>query len=251
VLLPFLEQDAVAQHIDFDQSYELAQPVALGGELTPLSAVRIPTYVCPSEIRDQPRFSGGKPQHYPLNYAVNAGTWLVYNPMNQGGGNGAFFPGSRLRPGDIRDGLSNTLAVAEVKAWNPYFRNAGLVNPGVPTAADICGLGGDFKEETGHTEWVDGRVHQIGFTSTFTPNAPILCSVGGETYDVDWTNMQEGKSASVVTFAAVTSRSYHPRGVQALMLDGSVHFVMSQISPGTWRAMSTRHQADIVDGLAK
>jgi prepilin-type processing-associated H-X9-DG protein len=59
-------------------------------------------------------------------------------------------------------------------------------------------------------------------------------------YDLDWNNQQEGKSISVPTFAAVTSRSYHPSGVQALMMDGSVHLVPNVIDRIIWQSLSTR-----------
>ena len=129
LLLPFLEQNNLAEDINFDVGYELAAVVDAGGRTMPLGSMRVPTYLCPSEVRDEPRLTSGVPEHYPLNYAVNEGIWFVYNPASQKGGDGAFYPGSRLRPGDIHDGLSNTLAAAEVKAWNPYFRNAGLPDP--------------------------------------------------------------------------------------------------------------------------
>ncbi|MHB8974470.1 MAG: DUF1559 domain-containing protein [Pirellulaceae bacterium] len=248
-LLPYLEQNNIAEYIDFEKSYELASALNLGGQMTPLSATRIPTYLCPAEIRDERRLAGSVPEHYPLNYAVNEGIWFVYDPVTYRGGEGAFYPGSRLRPGDFRDGMSNTLAFAEVKAWNPYFRNAALSSPTVSTAADVCALGGQFKEDSGHTEWVDGRVHQIGFTSTFVPNTTVLCNIGTRDFNVDWTNMQEGKSPSVSTYAAVTSRSYHPQGVQALLLDGSVHFIADGIQLRVWRALSTRNKGEVVDAL--
>ena len=200
----------------------------------------------PSEIRDETRLSGGKPVHYPINYAVNQGIWFTYDPSRPRGGDGAFFPGNGLRPAEYKDGLSNTIAAAEGKAWNPYFRNAGLSSPPMPLATDICGLGGHFKANTGHTEWVDGRVHQIGFTSTFTPNRSITCLVGGEAYDVDWTNMQEGKSNSISTYAAVTARSYHAQGVQTLLMDGSVRFTPDGIDLPVWRSLSTRGQGELI-----
>jgi prepilin-type N-terminal cleavage/methylation domain-containing protein len=247
LLLPYLEQGNIADHIDFSLSYKLATALDIGGQTIPLSALRIPTYLCPSEVRDQQRLAGGVPAHYPLNYAVNTGIWFIYNPVDKRGGEGAFYPASKLRPGDIRDGLSNTLALAEVKAWNPYFRNVGLPDPPLPLATEVCGLGGDFKEDSGHTEWVDGRVHQIGFTTTFPPQTVVPCVVNGTPYDVDWSNMQEGVSASVSTYAAVTARSYHPAGVQAVLMDGSVHFMMKTIDLDTWRSLSTRNRGDVVE----
>ena len=71
-----------------------------------------------------------------------------------------------------------------------------------------------------------------------------MCSIGGEELQVDWTNMQEGKSATVGTFAAVTARSFHTSGVNVVMMDGSVHYVQNGIDLQTWRALSTRQEGE-------
>ena len=238
LLLPHLEQMQLVSNIDFELSYQNAKNIQTAdGVTTRLSAMRIPTYLCPSEPRDEVRFSGGAAEHYPLNYAVNLGVWFVWDPATGRGGDGAFYPDSRLTAGEFRDGLSFTICAAEVKAWNPYFRNAALAtDPGIPTASGVCGLGGDFKANSGHTEWVDGRAHQIGFTTTFRPNTVVECIQNGETYDVDWTNQQEGKSDTVATYAAVTARSHHEGGVNVSMMDGSVRWFANDVNLGVWRA---------------
>jgi len=198
LLLPNLEQMSLVSDIDFDLSYDDVSDIQTAdGSVERLSAMRIPTYLCPSERRDEVRLSGGIPMHYPLNYAMNLGVWFVWDPATGEGGAGAFYPESNLKAAEFRDGLSYTLCAAEVKGWTPYYRNAGLdADPGLPTESAICGLGGDFKSSSGHTEWVDGRAHQVGFTTTFRPNTAVLCENDGETYDVDWTNQQESKSST-------------------------------------------------------
>ena len=108
------------------------------------------------------------------------------------------------------------------------------------TPSDVCALAGTFKQNSGHTEWVDGRSHQAGVTATFTPNTQTLCSDSGAEYDVDWTNQQEGKSDSISTYAAVTSRSYHPGGVNVGLMDGSVRFVGDTVELMVWRSSFTR-----------
>ena len=236
-ILPYLEAVNLAQQIDFDQPYSSA---TAGG--MPLSATRVQTFLCPSELLDQVRSKNGLPVHYPLNYGVNLGEWFVYDPADGTGGNGAFFPGSGLRPCDFIDGMSNTLCAAEVKAYNPYFRNAALATPDMPGIPEsICPLGGEFKSNSGHTEWIDGRSHQTGITTVFTPNTRVPCEVGGVVYDVDWTNQQEGKSDTVRTYAAVTARSHHPGVVCCLLMDGSVQSLIDTIDRQTWRALSTRN----------
>jgi prepilin-type N-terminal cleavage/methylation domain-containing protein len=242
-LLPYLEQVALHDSVDYDQPYAAA--VLPDG--SPLSTFRVPTYLCPSEPNDTVRLSGGVPEHYPLNYGMNLGTWLVYQPTNREGGDGAFRPYRRLKPRDMLDGLSNTLAAAEVKAYTPYFRNAALDPPTMPVVpADVCSLAGDFKSGSGHTEWVDGRSHQTGVTTVFTPNTHVPCVQGGKEYDVDWTNQQEGKSNTIPTYAAVTARSHHAGVVNALLVDGSVRAISEIVELTVWRALSTRAGGEVV-----
>ncbi|MHC4400030.1 MAG: DUF1559 family PulG-like putative transporter [Planctomycetota bacterium] len=236
-LLPYLEQTAIHDEIDFSRDYG----DAMLGDGSRLSAARIGTYLCPSELNDVVRKKDGVSVHYPLNYGVNLGLWFVFDPVSGEGGAGAFFPYRGLRQGDFIDGMSNTLCAAEAKAYTAYYRNAAHAGPALPTdPAQICGLGGQFKSNSGHTEWVDGRSHQTGFTTTFGPNTTVGCAMDGAEYDVDWTNQQEGKSDTVPTHAAVTARSYHPDVVNAVMMDGSVRSYSDQIDLAAWRALSTR-----------
>lgn len=246
--LPYLEQTVLSEQIDFRNSYNNIGNVALAdGTTTLLTALRVPTYVSPNEPRDEARFDNGALRHYPINYAVNLGTWFVYDPATGKGGVGAAYPNSKLQSSRFTDGTSTTLGFAEVKAWNPYYRNAGMNPPPLPTApADICSFGGDFKANSGHTEWVDGRSHQTGFTTMFRPNERVLCTVNGIDYDVDWNNWQEGKGIYkatpdlIPTYAAVTARSYSGDSVNVSMMDGSVRAISNNINLGVWRAISTR-----------
>jgi hypothetical protein len=170
---------------------------------------------------------------------------------NGSGGDGAFYPGDGLGTRAYQDGMSKTLMLAEVKAYNPYFRNLGsatdplglVTKPHLPIdPKDIPKLGGDFKDSSGHTEWVDGRTHQCGFTTTLTPNTKVLHTVKRITYDVDWTNWQELKDGvdGKPTYAAVTARSYHPGAINAALMDGSVHTIAESVDLIVWRAMATR-----------
>ena len=256
LLLPFLEEDRIHNEINFRLDYNQAPIMELAdGSTTLLSAMRIATYLCPAEQRDEERLSSGIPSNYPLNYATNNGVWFVWDPATGEGGEGAFYPNSNLTAERIIDGMSHTIAFAEVRAYNPYYRNAGLGASGltaIPTDEEICTLGGDFKSSSGHTEWIDGRTHQAGFTTVFTPNMPVRCTNGGVDYDrVDWTNQQEGKSATAPTYAAVTSRSYHPDGVNVVMLDGSARYLRDTINLGVWRALSTRRGGETLPNDAQ
>jgi prepilin-type N-terminal cleavage/methylation domain-containing protein/prepilin-type processing-associated H-X9-DG protein len=243
-VLPFIEQGSLYGNINFDLSYG---DQLLNGEK--LAATRIPTLLCPSEERDETRFEDGAPSNYPLNYGVNCGEWLIYDPVKRIGGSGAFFPGRGVAPKNITDGLSNTLMLAEVKAWTPYYRDGGspASNVNAITPASACSIGTNFKRDSGHTEWVDGRTHQAGFTATFTPNTPVICENGGEQYDVDANSNRFGVDASKPTYAAVTARSYHSGDVvNVAMMDGSVDTVTNNIDLVVWRAMATRNGGEVV-----
>lgn len=238
-LLPFLEKANLSDLIDWKYDYE-SQPA--------VTRTRVPTFLCPSEIRDRERPDGAL-THYPLNYCVNFGTWFVFNPLQQSGGNGLVYPNSRTNFASVTDGTSSTLAFAEVKAWTPYLRDGGnpsAVGALIPsTPAAVAALGGSFKTDSGHTEWVDGRVHQTGFTGTFPPNTLVPFTSGGVDYDVDFNSYREGKSTNRVTYAAVTSRSYHPGGVNAALVDGSVRLFAETIDLTVWRALATRDGGEV------
>lgn len=244
-ILPFLEQGAIYETIDFTVPYE--DPTAVLPDGTPVRTVRIAAYQCPSEIHDRPRLKNGEVVHYPLNYAVNMGVWFVWDPVYGRGGKGAFHPNSELRPASFIDGLSNTICASEVKAYTPYLRNAGTADDTIPASPAVVGamggqakLGQDLMKNTGHTEWCDGRSHQTGFTAVFTPNTIVPGQNEAAGYDIDWTNQQEGKHLTNKTYAVVTSRSYHDGIVNVVMMDGSAHPISDNIELSVWRALATR-----------
>ncbi len=243
-LLPYLEEAQVEGAVDYDLDYNDPRQVVNGGRL--IKTVRIDAYLCPTEPNDTMRLKDGQPYHYPLNYVVNEGVWFVWDPATEQGGDGAFVPNRGLRNGAFRDGMSKTLMASEAKAYTPYFRD-GAGSPQVPQSpTQIAGLGGSFKTNSGHTEWVDGRVHQIGFTSTFAPNTKVPYVHDGVALDVDWTATREGKSATEKTFSAVTARSHHDSIVNTVRMDVSCHPVTSDISLEVWRALSTRSGGESV-----
>lgn len=274
LLLPYLEQKLLVDEVDFAKPYNYyvqdgasnpsggAAPLfALAdGSASKLGALRVPAYVSPAEPRDEVR----EGKHHPINYAMNLGTWFIWDPITGEGGNGAGFPNSKLRDGSFSDGLGTTMAFAEVKAWNPYFRDsldthADLdVIPSTPIElATMISTPGEYKE-TAHTEWFNGHAHHAGFTTVFRPNTKVL--IGDRTsssaatvnatntgnVDVNWTNKQEGKNhfASSAdyspTYAAITARSYFPGSVNVAMMDGSVRTIEDNVALGVWRAISTR-----------
>ena len=235
-LLPYLEQTQLANLIDWKVSPEFTgNPIA--------ARTRVSIYMCPSEINDYERVTPTL-THYPLNYGFNEGTWFIYDPTSGQVGDGVFHPNKAYGPADVLDGLSNTLAAAEVKAYQPNLWDSG--NPstrGVAAPPDLAALatyfGGTF-DSNGHTEWVEGDVHESGFTTTMQPNTVVAYTKDGVTYDIDLTSMRDGESVTAPTYAAVTSRSYHPGLVNVLLLDNSVRPVADGVDLRVWRAAGTR-----------
>ena len=251
-LFPYLEEGALFSNVDFNISYsDIRLP---GGAL--IGSARVPVMLCPNEPGDRVRLSDGVPKYYPLNYGANVGVWFVYDPATRRGGRGAFYPGSQLTSGKFPDGMSKTIAFSEVKAWNPYFRNAGGNDLPMPSPDTVASMGGDFKSNSGHTESLDGRAHQTGVTGLFPPNTQVYHAavIDGEEpspVDVNWTSQQEGKSSTNSTFAAVTSRSHHNGGVNMVRMDGSVEFVTDDIETLVWRGMFTRNGSETLSSLSR
>ncbi len=244
-LLPYVEETSLHHLIDFRFNYS---DVANAPQHAQVSEMRIPMFVCPSEQQAIPKV-GTSQSHFPPNYGANQGTWFTFDPTTGKTGNGAFLVNRKIGDKAFTDGLSHTLAFSEVEAYTAKIANSG--NPGtvgspVPaTPSAVVGYGGTLGT-TGHTEWVDGKIHETGFTTTFPPNTNVAYSDGTGTYDVDFISQTEKPTGTNPTYAAVTSRSYHPGVVQSAMMDGSVRTV-GDIDIEVWRAMGTRNGDESVE----
>ena len=79
------------------------------------------------------------------------------------------------------------------------------------------------------------------------PNSNVQVTINGTVFrDADFNNQREGSHATNVCYAAVTARSFHPGGVNVLLMDGSVRFVSDGIALATWRALGTRVGGEVV-----
>ncbi len=248
-ILPYVEHGNAYALINLEAAWD-----AQGN--TGVPKTRIPIYVCPSELNDRVRVDANNaPYVYPQTYGFNFGTWFVYNPANGVGGDGVFFPNSYTRIGAITDGTSNTFCASEVKAFTSYVRNTADPGPIPPsTPESIAGLvsGGTYKlgpnlnDNTGHTEWPDGRVHHSGITTVFPPNTKVPLTYQGVDYDIDYNSRQEGNSATALTYAAITARSYHTSGVvNVLLMDGAVRPTTKAVTQSVWRALGTRGGGEV------
>ncbi len=234
-LLPYLDQANLNNLIDFSRGYGV-QPT--------VSSVRVPVFLCPSEIND--RMNGN---HWPINYAANVGEWLVWSPVTGQVGTGAFGPNSKLGTRDFTDGTSNSMMLAEVAAFQYFLRPPTASAPAAPARpaapADVAALIGDLKT-TGHTEWVEGRSPQHSVTTTFGPNTKCPYNDAGTIRDIDWVSVGEGASDTISTFAVITSRSQHEGLVHVLLADGAVRSISENLDIFVWQKLGTRAGGEVV-----
>jgi|694.fasta_scaffold35438_5 prepilin-type N-terminal cleavage/methylation domain-containing protein len=252
LMLPYMEGDSLYKRIDFKSGYHSDANKALVPPYG-IAASRVDVLLCPAEPKNRSRLdASGTPQHYPLNYALSVGHYLVYNPQTKADGGAAFAPDGRLRASLFSDGLSTTLAMSEVKAFTPrYHDTAAPASPtDLPTApADVRSklTGGVWSSESGHTEWVCGRAIHNGFTTTFPPNTKIADTGNGTgSFDISVTSAREGSSPSLPTYAVIPSRSHHVGLVNTLLMDGSVRSFTDKTDATTWKALGSRAGNELV-----
>jgi len=251
-LLPYLEQGNLYNEINLSVAWS---------NYPQISRFRVPIYACPSDpkgttIRDTGLTGNASNIFlYPTTYGFNFGTWFVYDPVTNQGGDGITFPNSSFGFAAVSDGSSNTLFASEVHAWQAYTRNGGPPTTATPTLPSEVAVIADsglkdriFADGTGsgHTEWANGHCHHSGFTTTLTPNTKVPYTFNGVIYNIDYNSRQEGTSTTRPSYAVLTSRSFHVGMVNSAFLDGSVRNTNNEVDLITWRALGTRAKGEIV-----
>ncbi len=258
-LIPFMEQGPMYNSINF--TLKTSTPANATVESTTLSVL-----LCPSEPNQQP-LVGATLTTAVSNYGWCAGDWYVYGGMalnNAPLSRSAFTVNVSRRLAAFTDGLSQTVVASEGKTYTPVARNCfgtasngtmtfpPLTNPNAvpdaPSSLPIiqaiyqsCTQSGNI----GHTIWVYGNSVYDGFTTALPPNTLALVAPG---VDVDVNTEDENNGGP--TYAAITARSFHPGGVNALFCDGSVHFIKNSINWTTWRALGTIAGGEVVSSDA-
>jgi prepilin-type processing-associated H-X9-DG protein len=246
-VLPFIEEQVVGDLYTwlpkdatghwFSHSY-VAQNLSAQPPIRNLDVVRtrFPTLTCPS---DEPQMTGGEngvPARITFhNYVANFGNtnhigWDHLRPNNPAYIKylGSPFVGDDWNPlpervgkfHEIEDGLSKTLMVSET----------------------VQGQGGDLR---GLTWWG----WSAGFETFSAPNAfdPDLLQQSQYCKPMEPNPPCNGQSGG--NYFKAAARSRHPGGVNAVLCDGSVTFVIDDVDLAVWRAASTSKGAEVYPGL--
>jgi prepilin-type N-terminal cleavage/methylation domain-containing protein/prepilin-type processing-associated H-X9-DG protein len=248
-VLPLMEQGVMFNAINFINDHRSAQNSTVVG-----SAVSF--FTCPSDRFADQRTTFPFGTACVTSYGVNAGDWFVWPGFTQPVTRGPFGPNLSRRLAEFTDGLSQTVLASDVKVYQPFCRIgrpfANINDPNnVPAPnADPYTVAPEYNSAacsasppaTAHTAWVDGNTQETGFTTTWPPNKVILNFATHSDLDIETKLVTQGGPV----FAAITSRSYHPGGVNTLLADGSVRFIKSTIDGSTWRSLGTVAGREVV-----
>ncbi|WP_165070780.1 DUF1559 domain-containing protein [Paludisphaera rhizosphaerae] len=253
-ILPHLELGAIYNSINLNSSY--GDP----GNMT-ATALTIAPFICPSEIRNDRENNGTFGIVGPTNYGFCLGDWFVWAGPNGGAvTRSAFGPNLSRSWSAFTDGTSNTMLMSEVKNWQVNIRDCGVLSKindpaNIPSPyADPKTVAPEYEGSTclvkieGHCEWPEVAVHHIGMTTAWPPNKRTPGGPGYSLPDVDLNSRRERIGGP--TYAAITARSYHPGGVNALLGDGSVRFVKQAIDGLVWRALGTVAGGEVISSDA-
>lgn len=234
-LLPYLEQGPLWDQISSGGTYGTMTyppfgPAAWRTDFPPFRE-QTPALLCPSDSGSSTR-NPSSDQAY-NNYMFSVGDHMnnnAYDTPNRG-------PFAHQHYGsfaEIRDGTSNTIGLAErcIYLTTGAIRGDIAKNVGTTIASDptVCRAtaGSDGRYRSGietHQEkvvgkrWADGRPAWNGITTVLPPNS-ASCLAGGDSWQ----------------WGIFSPSSYHPGGVNCVMMDGSVQFISETIDSGNLAA---------------
>ncbi len=265
-LLPYMEQQPLYNAINFAWQLFPASP-SNAWNVTVQNA-NVSFMNCPSDIdrvSSAPAHSNYGPNFGsdPLIYSPNQSAWsgpFVMASYEAGGGTAPGGPFKRATSiASIIDGTSNTAGYSErVKgigayfqspqpidglrpsstlyqgnaAWGPspqtYYQNCNALSVNTASPAAM----GQFMPAG--SAWYSGHPSCTGYTHVMPPNT-LSCEYDTQGFQPN---------------GALTASSRHSGGANVMMMDGSVRFVKSSVSPVTWWAVGSMAGNEIVSADA-
>ncbi|MEM6979206.1 MAG: DUF1559 domain-containing protein [Planctomycetota bacterium] len=280
MLLPYMEQQALYDQIDFDQSLSnhcnyIVSSDYMDYSISPThdnaEAARtlVGSYLCPSDPAGVLRLHDDGEELAPGSYAANVG-WPKFSfwpgdnrPLEKQ--NGVFglynpaqpeswhVPETKFR--DIPDGLSNTAAVAERKISDLFVIASVWGGSYVPHTIDenMQSFCGSSTSSRSLEEWVP-------YCGSVTLSDPIYAEKHGHAWISGWTFasntymhvMPIGQRNCHIYGGEdegnnlVTPGGYHPGGIHVLMADGSVSFRTESVDIRLWWALGSGNGGEVL-----
>lgn len=258
MLAPYLEQSNVYNSADTGQPIYISGGTGSYGFKIPdvnklAAGTKVPLFLCPSDFSEAVSSDYEVQNLGPVNYAVCLGTGGVSrnsrNPNDSGTmgssyeTNGMFYAASRIGPGQITDGLSNTAAMSECLLGAGPERFSGpmpsegpqrvYAYPFGPISEAACASATRWNETNRKGFlWAAGELRTTAYNHHYPPNPPQPDCIGSDP-----------NSTGAGWHAA---RSNHTGGVNLLLADGSVRFASDSIDLGIWQGISTRNGGEVV-----
>jgi len=240
-LLPFLEQTNAFNSVNFAVSaiWNVGNASVIDGFSINFSirATKIASYVCPSDTNEP---GTGDPQIPNTSYHNNCGlnryntSWRSSGPSYYQGHDGGLQQTRNFA--SITDGLSNTAMYSEYVKGRALMLTDGphmtYTIPGGVTTFPQGDPDADYKlalacQATTSRQWdFKGEIWTMHDTGR-----------GGGYFHIQPPNRKACNAAGYDTI--ISASSYHPGGVNLLLLDGSVKFAKNGIAIRTWNALGT------------
>lgn len=248
-LLPFLEQQVLFEKIDM--KIQLAPKWDVPKMVTPAGPVEL--FVCPSDANA----GGGVPTN---NYRVCLGDTIYMTGKANSShldGRGAFLLAVHVQAAAFKDGLSNTIGMAEkltggmsptgFDARRDYWYSGAAALLSAPPSTDeqveICA---SLTSKTppmfpyGGRNWIFAGYEHTWYNHAVTPNSRTT----------DCTSeppMGAPLARGAVSDGVFKASSNHSGGVNALAMDGSARFWVDTVDLTVWRAVATRAGGESVE----
>ncbi len=247
-LLPYLEQVAVYDLIDWNSNSGSAYQSSTPQDMRDAIGVQIDTFRCPSDAGADGRYNEGGvcnaltglsgivaiPKGR-ISYAACLGQGQMESPIRKEIPlpSGYRYPGvfghnSDTKIRDITDGTSHTMALSELRIGGPCSIRGTIHYDEGPVFMTDFGPN-DLTPDL--VRWCDPDDGEPG------AKAPCLHSGSGCRGTLTQLNMVRH-----------TARSMHPGGVHVGLCDGSVRFVSESIALDTWQALGTPDGGELIDG---
>lgn len=237
-LSPYYEAEEILRGLDLSVPlYTGFSPTDIAPQNKPIVKLTVPLFLCPGD-RGLPVSTTFGPTNYVASTGSGGGGGTPFDT------DGLFFINSRIRPKDVSDGLSKTIAFSEsILGDGPQAtNNRAFANPVtayaftffVPLSETRCQRATDwnFTDLRGFS-WANGEYRTTAYNHYRLPNSTVIDCIGVEMSSVNQARQYAG-------YGWRAARSRHPGGVNVLMADGSGQFVEDGVDAAVWRALSTR-----------